>query len=117
MEIVKGLLIVLHIVGFAALFGATTAQLPRMKQGQAVITNGVLHGLALMFATGLLLVAMRYMLDEPVNNFKIAVKTLVLIVMVALVLLNRKKSSVSAAVLGSVVGLGVLNVALAVLWR
>jgi hypothetical protein len=91
--------------------------MPKVKQGAAVITNGVLHGLALMFATGLLLVAMRYMLDEPVNNAKIGVKTLVLIAMVVVVLLNRKKRSVSAAVLGSIAGLGVLNVALAVLWR
>lgn len=117
MEILKGILIVVHIVGFAALFGAAVAQLPRARQGAAVVTNGVLHGLALMFATGLLLVAMRYALDEPVDNVKIAVKTLVLIVMAVVVLLNRKKSSVSAAVLGGVAGLGVLNVALAVLWH
>lgn len=117
MEIIKGILIVLHIVGFGAVFGSVMAQMPRVKAGAAVITNGVLHGLTTMFATGLLLVAMRYMLDEPVNNFKITAKLLVLIVMAVLVIMNRKKESVSAGVLGAIAGLGVLNVALAVLWH
>lgn len=117
MEIVKGILIVLHIVGFAAVFGSVMAQMPKVKQGTAVITNGVLHGLSTMFVTGLLLVAMRYMLDEPVDNLKISLKMVVLILMIVLVLINRKKSSVSAGVLGAVAGLGVLNVALAVLWH
>ena len=117
MEIVKGILVVLHIVGFAAVFGSVMAQMPAVKRGRAIITNGVIHGLSTMFVTGLLLVAMKYMLDEPVNNFKITVKLAVLIAMVIIVLINRKKESVSAGVLGAVAGLGVVNVALAVLWN
>jgi len=117
MDIVKGILVVLHIVGFAAIFGSVMAQLPNVKKGTAVLTNGVIHGLTTMFATGLLLVAMLYMLDEPVNNAKIGVKMMVLIVMTVVVLVNRKKTGLSAAVLGSIAGLGVLNVALAVLWH
>lgn len=116
MDIVKGILVVLHIVGFAAVFGGAMAQLPAARRGAAVITNGIFHGLTTMFVTGLLLVAVKYMLDEPVNNFKITVKLLVLIAMIVLVLINRKKQGVPAGVLGAVAGLGVLNVALAVLW-
>lgn len=116
MEILKGVLVVLHIVGFGAVFGSAVAQLPAVKTGKAVIKAGLFHGLNLMFVTGILLVGMRYMLDEPVNNFKITVKMIVLIVMIVLALVNRKKESVSGAVLGSIAGLGVLNVALAVLW-
>lgn len=117
MEIVKGILVVLHIVGFAAVFGSAVSQLPAVKAGAATIRNGMLHGLALMFATGLLLVAMKYMMHEPVNNAKIGAKLAVLIVMTVLVLVNRKKESVSAGVLGAIAGLGVANVALAVLWH
>ncbi len=117
MEIVKGILVVLHIVGFAAVFGTAMAQLPAVKRGAAVISNGMFHGLTTMFITGILLVGMKYMLDEPVNNFKITVKMLVLIVMIVLALVNRKKENVSAGVLGGIAGLGVVNVALAVLWH
>lgn len=117
MEIVKGILVVLHIIGFAAVFGSAVSQLPAVKAGAARIQNGMLHGLALMFVTGLLLVAMKYMLHEPVNNAKIGAKMAVLIVMVVVVLINRKKVGVSAGVLGSIAGLGVANVALAVLWH
>ncbi len=117
MEIVKGILVVLHIVGFAAVFGSAMAQLPAVKRGAAVITSGLFHGLNTMFLTGILLVGMKYMLDEPVNNLKITLKMAVLIVMIVLTLMNRKKESVSGGVLGAIAGLGVLNVALAVLWH
>jgi len=116
MEIVKGILVVLHIVGFAAVFGSVLAQLPAVKQGKAAISMGLIHGLNTMVVTGILLVGMKYMLDEPVNNFKITVKLAVLIVMIVLALINRKKPSVSGGVLGAIAGLSVLNVALAVLW-
>jgi hypothetical protein len=45
------------------------------------------------------------------------VKTLVLIAMIVVILLNRKKESVSGGVLGAIAGLSLLNVALAVLWH
>lgn len=117
MELLKGVLVVLHIVGFAAVFGASTTQLRAVKFGRAIITPGLIHGLNVMFLTGILLVAMKYALDEPVNNVKITVKMLVLIAMIVITLVNRKKQSVSGGVLGAIAGLSVLNVALAVLWH
>lgn len=117
MEIVKGILVVLHLVGFAAIFGSIMAQLPNVKRGAAVITNGVLHGITTMFATGILLVAMAYMMGEPVNNGKISAKLVVLIVIAVLVIAFRKKEPVSGGVLGAIAGLSVLNVAFAVLWH
>jgi hypothetical protein len=117
MEIVKGILVVLHLVGFGAVFGSTLAQLPAVKQAKARITPGILHGASLLFATGLLLVASIYMLGGQPNNAKIGVKTLVLIAMIVVILLNRKKESVSGGVLGAIAGLSLLNVALAVLWH
>lgn len=117
MEIVKGILVVLHIIGFGAVFGSTLAQLPAVKHAKARITPGILHGASLLFATGLLLVASTYMLGGSPNNMKIGVKTAVLIVIIVLILANRKKESVSGGVLGAIVGLSMVNVALAVLWH
>ena len=117
MEIVKGILVVLHLVGFGAVFGSTLSQLSLVKAGRARITPGILHGASLLFATGLLLVASIYMLGDEPNNMKIGVKTLVLIGLIVVILLNRKKESVSGGVLGAIAGMSLLNVALAVLWR
>ncbi|MFA5607415.1 MAG: hypothetical protein WDA07_09530 [Leucobacter sp.] len=117
MEIVKGILVVLHIVGFGAVFGSTLAQLSSLKSGTARITPGIMHGAWLLLITGLLLVGSLYMLGGEPNNMKIGVKTLVLIVMIVLILVNRKKQGVSGGVLGAIAGLSALNVVLAVLWR
>lgn len=117
MEIVKGILVVLHLIGFGAVFGSTLAQLSAVKAARARITPGILHGANLLMLTGLLLVASKYMLDEPVNNIKIGVKLIVLIAIYVVVLVNRKKEGVSGGVLGAIAGLSAVNVALAVLWH
>ncbi|GAA1607321.1 hypothetical protein [Leucobacter chromiireducens] len=117
MEIVKGILVVLHLVGFGAVFGSTLAQLSMVKEARARITPGILHGATLLFATGLLLVASVYMMGGTPNNMKIGVKTLVLIGLIVVILMNRKKENVPAGVLGAIAGMSLLNVALAVLWH
>lgn len=117
MEIVKGILVVLHLVGFGAVFGSTLAQLPAVKEARARITPGILHGASLLFATGLLLVASTYMMGGQPNNAKIGVKTLVLVAMIVIILVNRKKETVPGGALGAIAGLSLLNVALAVLWN
>lgn len=116
MEIVKGILVVLHLVAFGAVFGSTLAQLPAVKAARARVTPGIMHGANLLLVTGLLLVASKYMIGEPVNNAKIVFKTAILIGIFILVLANRKKESVSGGALGAIAGLSVLNVAIAVLW-
>lgn len=116
MEIVKGILVVLHIVGFGVVFGGALGQLPNLKKGTAKVTAGILHGSSLLFATGLLLVGMTYALGGQPNNAKIGVKLVVLLVIIALVLINRKKPQVSGGVIGAIAGLSAVNVALAVLW-
>lgn len=116
MEILKGVLVVLHIVGFGVVFGGVLAQLPAVRKGVARITPGIFHGANLLFLTGLLLVGMKYALDEPVDNLKIGVKLAVLIVIEVIILMYRKKVPVSGAVIGSIAGLSALNVCIAVLW-
>lgn len=117
MEIFKGILVVLHLVGFGAVFGSTLAQLSLVKEARARITPGILHGANLLLVTGLLLVASLYMMGGSPNNMKIGVKTVVLVVLIVVILMNRKKDNVPAGVLGAIAGLSLLNVALAVLWH
>jgi len=116
MEILKGILVVLHILSFAVVFGTTLGQLSNLKTGTAKVTNGILHGSLGLLVTGLALVGMIYGLGGEPNNAKIGAKTLVLVVLIALILMNRKKDTVSGGVLGAIAGLSALNVVLAVLW-
>lgn len=117
MEIVKGILVVLHIIGFGVVFGGALAQLPKIKEGAAKVSAGMMHGSWLLLATGLLLVGMIYGLGGQPNNAKIGAKLIVLIVLIVLVLINRKKPQVSGGVIGAIAGLSALNVVLAVLWH
>lgn len=116
MEIVRNILLILHIVGFAGVAGSAIAQLPKVKEGAAKISGGIMHSGWLMLATGLGLVGMMYAQGGEPNNAKIGVKTIVLVAIIVLALVNKKKQPVSGGVLGAILGLSVLNVALAVAW-
>lgn len=116
MEIVRGILLVLHIIGFGVVLGGTLAQFPAVKRGAAKISNGILHGALTLLVTGLALVAMVYATGGEPDNAKIGAKTLVLVAIFVIVLVNRRKDHVSGGVLGAIAGLAALNVAFAVLW-
>lgn len=118
MEILRNILLVLHIAGFAGIIGGVMMQMPKVKEGLAKINGAILHGSLLMLVTGLGLVGMFYANGngDSVNNAKIGVKTLVLIVMLVLAIVNKKKSNVSTGTLGAIGGLAILNMVLAVMW-
>lgn len=112
MEFLEHLLLVLHFLGLAALIGAFLVQMRPPRR----ITPAYLHGALTMLVTGLLLVGVNEALDEPVNHIKVGVKLGVLLVIFALVLVNRKKDEISTGVWASIGGLAILNVVLAVFW-
>jgi predicted membrane protein len=120
-EILRNSLIVLHFIGFAAVFGAFMTQMKAMGQGVAKVVPAMVHGAWTLLATGLLLVGVREWMAmmewaPELNHMKIGVKSLVLIVLITLILLNKKKESVKAPVFGAIGLLAVLNVVLAVFW-
>jgi hypothetical protein len=120
-EILRNSLIVLHFIGFAAVFGAFMTQMKAMGQGVAKVVPAMVHGAWTLLATGLLLVGVREWMAmmewaPELNHMKIGVKSLVLSVLITLILLNKKKESVKAPVFGAIGLLAVLNVVLAVFW-
>ena len=116
MEIIRNILLILHIIGFAGVVAGTVAQLPKVKEGAARISGGILHSSWLLLLTGLGLVGMMYARDLQPDNMKIGVKTLVLVAIIVIALVFKKKERVSGGVLGAILGLSVVNVALAVIW-
>ncbi|WP_372593662.1 hypothetical protein [Actinotalea sp.] len=113
MEIVKNLALVLHFVGLASLLGGFLLQ---MSGATKRIDPAMFHGALTMLVTGLALVGIDEALDDPVNNTKIAVKLIVLVVITVLVVLNRKKPSIPVGLWAAIGGLTLLNVTLAVFW-
>ena len=119
--IVKSFLVVLHLVGLSALLGGFLVQIKALRAKTAEILPAMVHGAWTAFITGLLLVGVRewelaidggYDLDHS----KIAIKSVVALIVLVLVMLNRKKKPVSGSVLGTIGGLTFLNVVLAVFW-
>jgi len=113
MEILRDILVFLHFVGLAALFGGLFVQI---KSDPRVVNNAVLHGILTQLVTGLLLVGVLEGMDKEVDNVKIGVKLLVAIVIAVLVFANRRKTSIPNGLFFGLMGLTLLNIGVAVFW-
>jgi hypothetical protein len=119
--ILKSFLVVLHLVGLSALLGGFLVQIKALRAKTAEILPAMVHGAWTALVTGLLLVGVREWElamggGEDLDHSKIAIKTVVVLIIVVLVMLKRKQKPVSGAILGTVAGLTLLNVVLAVFW-
>jgi lysylphosphatidylglycerol synthetase-like protein (DUF2156 family) len=113
MEILRDVLVFLHFLGLAALFGGLFVQI---RSDQRVVNNAVLHGVLTQLVTGLLLVGVLEGLDAEVDNAKIGVKLVVALVIAVLAFVNRKKTALPNGLYLGLLVLTVLNVAVAVFW-
>jgi len=124
MEAVSNIFLVLHLVGFAALFGGFLAQLGAQAKS---ITNGMLHGALLSLVAGVVLVGVRYPLNDrdavayPLyDNGKISVKLLILFVILILGYTSKKRSKDSGqgdtAAWATVGLLTFTNIVISVFW-
>ncbi len=120
MQILRDVLLILHIIGFAGIIGGVMSQMPKVKEGAAKINGAILHSSWLMLVTGLGLVGTLYARDFQPNNMKIGIKTLILVAILVLAIVGKvrgkKGQPVSAGIIGSIGGLAVVNVILAVAW-
>ncbi len=112
MEIVHDLLLLLHFVGFAALFGGAFVQI---KGPVRVVNSAMVHGALTQLVTGLLLVGLGEMNpDVDVNHVKIGIKLAVLIVVTVLVFMGRKRDPLPGGWFWAIGGLTLANAAIAV---
>lgn len=116
MSLVYDLLVVLHLLGMAAIVGTYLVALRTPR-----VLPGMLHGALTALVTGVILVGLREadVVDGhgEVDQTKIAVKLLVALVVAALAWVYRKRQDAApAGVVHAIGGLAVLNVLVAVLW-
>ena len=117
MELLRGIVVVVHLIGFALLFGAWAVEaFSRRMQ----VTRLMQIGLGIAGLAGIILAA-PFGIDYDLNYVKLGVKLLVLIVIGALLGIGQarqnKTGSVPPAIFWSIGILTLLNVCLAVLWR
>lgn len=113
MDVVYGLVVVLHLLGMAGVVGGWLATVRRPQ-----VVPAMLHGALTALVTGILLVGLAYARGEgdDVDNVKITFKLAVALAIAVLVWVNRRREDVPGPLVHLVGGLGVLNVAVAVLW-
>lgn len=113
MEALRLILLVIHLLGWAALFGGLLAQAGApTKSVNAAMRDGV----ATAFIAGLALTGVLSGGDDPVNGAKIAVKLLIGLVLVVLVIANARKEDMPRGLWLGMIALVIINVSVAVLW-
>lgn len=113
MDVVIGLLIVIHLIGWAIVLGGSLAGLKDVR-----FSPGILHGALTALVTGIALVGVYEVLDDySVNHIKVGIKLVATLAVVGLALFaNRNRDDVTRPMLGALAGLTALNVVIAVMW-
>ena len=114
MQIVQHLLVLLHLIGFAALLGGLLVQV-RAKEPE--VNASMLNGSFTLLLTGLALVTVEELGADQVNYVKITIKLLLMAVIVVLVAKNRKFATIPRGLWGLIGGLTIANAVVAVLWQ
>ncbi len=115
MEVFYDVLVVLHLLGMAAVVGAwfTVIRAPR-------IVPGMVYGALVQLVTGLVMVGLlesgAVSGTEPLDRAKIAVKLGVAIIVAVLAWVNRRRPDPPRGVVHAIGVLAVVNVLVAALW-
>jgi hypothetical protein len=113
METLRLVLLVLHLLGFAALFGGLVVQL---RTPEKVVNAAMRDGVGTAFLAGLLLVGVLEAGDGPVDHAKIAVKFAIGLVILILVMANMRKPRIPDGLFYALLVLTIANVCVAVFW-
>src|SRR3954454_25042744 len=111
MEFLRHLLLVLHLLGFAALFGGLLVQ---ARQPEKSVNALMRDGAGTAFVAGLLLVGVIQADGESVDNGKIAVKAIIGLVILVLVMANLRKERIAEGLWALLLLLTVANVCVAI---
>jgi hypothetical protein len=113
MDTLRLILLVLHILGFAALIGGLLAQ---AGEAEKKVNGAMRDGVGTAFLAGLALVGVLQADDVEVNNAKIGVKFGIGLVLIVLVMANTRKASIPKGLWAGLLVLAVAEVCVAVLW-
>ena len=119
MQFTYNLFLVLHFIGISGLLGGLLAQIA-VKPKQ--LTKFVLHSAWLAFIAAIVMVGINQMMHsndatvQVLDHLKVAVKSTILIVVLAIGYLNIKKTTLSNKAWGLMTLLAISNIVIAVFW-
>jgi len=113
MEILLGVVLVLHLLSWAFVLGSVAVSMREPR-----VPRGAVHAALTALVTGILLVLIGSLgLDKDYSEAKIGVKLVIALAINALLILaDRRPEKATRGLLGAVAGLTAVNVTLAVLW-
>ena len=111
MEIAKIIFMLLHV---ASVLGMLVLLLMQTAKPEKVLPKGFMHAALTALVAGFALIGIDSALNDEISHGKIGVKFLVLMVIMILGYQNQKKSKLSNLIWGTMLGLTVLNVFIAV---
>lgn len=113
MEILRLVLLLVHLLGFAALLGGLLAQL---RSADKAVTAPMRDGVGTAFVTGLFLVGVLEASGGDLDHVKVGVKFATGLVLLVLVMANLRKPRIPDGLFWGLLALTVANAAVAVLW-
>lgn len=113
METLRLILRYAHLIGFALLLGGAIVQ---YLSGRLRINSTMLWGATAQVVTGVLLSA-PFDRDPELDYAKIAVKAVIAVLIFIAVFVVRKKDEISKGHFLGIVGMTLLNAAIAVFWN
>ena len=119
MQFTYNLFLVLHFIGISGLLGGLLAQIA-VKPKQ--LPKFVLHSAWLAFIAAIVMVGINQMMHsddatiEVLDHIKVAVKSTLLIIVLAIGYLNIKKAALSNKAWGFITLLTISNIVIAVFW-
>ena len=116
MELVRNILLLLHLAGMAGI-------LISLVKTRTTIASGLVHSALTATVAGIGLVGIRYPLhnSDPMkwplpDNAKIGMKLTFVLIILLLAFLNRKKETLSSNVWSWIAALTIGNIIIAVVW-
>lgn len=113
MDPVRGIFIILHLIGLTGLLGGFLAQ---VREPVKRVTRLMLDGTWTMIFSGIVLSVLAYQ-DDRLIHPKIEIKTMVALATALLLWSSRKKESLDSGLYYAIGLLAMSNVVVAVLWQ
>ena len=109
---------VAYVIHLLSVLGILVLLLLQLKKSPRTLNPGVLHAGLTALVAGLVMVGLHETVkpDEPLNNTKVGIKFVILVVILALGYKNVKKPELSKNVWLMMIGLTATNIAIAS-WR
>jgi hypothetical protein len=112
METLREILLVLHLLGFGALFGGLVVQ---AREAEKRVNGAMRDGVGTAVVAGLALVGVLEAGDSDVDHVKVGIKLVVGLVLLVLVMATMRKPTIPQGLWATMLALTVVNVGVAVL--